>query len=97
MPTIAAIILTLGLILAIKVGVAFAQAEDDEAKKKAKGQLINIAIGFIVALLIVGVITAVLNAEVIKGLFVSTLEGAGSLSWDPLPTPGGGPGAIIHP
>ena len=42
LPVIASFLLVLGIVLGVKVGVAFAKAEDDEAKKKAKGQLINI-------------------------------------------------------
>ena len=59
LPVIASFLLVLGIILGVKVGVAFAKAEDDEAKKKAKGQLINIVIGFLVAIVFVAIITAV--------------------------------------
>ena len=69
LPVIASFLLILGVILGVKVGVAFAKAEDDEAKKKAKGQLINIVIGFLVAILFVAIIAVVLNGGAIKKLF----------------------------
>ncbi len=69
LPVLAAFLLILGIILGVKVGVQFAQAEDDEAKKKAKGQLINIVIGFLVAIVFVAIIAAVLNGGAVKKLF----------------------------
>ena len=69
LPVLAAFILTLGIILGVKVGVQFAQAEDDEAKKKAKGHLINIVIGFLVAIVFVAIIAAVLNGGAVEDLF----------------------------
>ena len=69
LPVIAAFLLTLGIILGVKVAVAFAQAEDDEAKKKAKAHLINIVIGFLVAIVFVAIIAAVLNGGAVKKLF----------------------------
>ena len=69
LPVIASFLLVLGIILGVRVGVAFAKAEDDEAKKKAKGQLINIVIGFLVAIVFVAIIAAVLNGGAVKQLF----------------------------
>ncbi len=74
LPVIASFLLVLGIILGVKVGVAFAKAEDDEAKKKAKGQLINIVIGFLVAILFVAIIAAVLNGGAVKKLFGGQLN-----------------------
>ena len=56
LPIIMAILLTLGIILGVKVGIAFAKAEDEEAKKKAKGQLVNIVIGFLTAIIFTAII-----------------------------------------
>ena len=64
-----AILLTLGIILGVKVGIAFAKAEDDEGKKKAKNQLINIVIGFLTAIIFTAIIMAVLKGDTIKNLF----------------------------
>ena len=69
LPVLAAFLLILGIILGVKVGVQFAQAEDDEAKKKAKGHLINIVIGFLVAIVFVAIIAAVLNGGAVRDLF----------------------------
>ena len=74
LPVIASFLLVLGIILGVKVGVAFAKAEDDEAKKKAKGQHINIVIGFLVAIVFVAIITAVLNGGAVKKLFGNQLH-----------------------
>ena len=69
LPVLASFLLILGIILGVKVGVQFAQAEDDEAKKKAKGHLINIVIGFLVAIVFVAIIAAVLNGGAVEDLF----------------------------
>lgn len=69
LPVIASFLLILGVVLGVKVGIAFAKAEDDEGKKKAKTQLINIIIGFLVAIVFVAVITAVLNGSAVEELF----------------------------
>lgn len=69
LPVIASFLLILGVVLGVKVGVAFAKAEDDEGKKKAKTQLINIVIGFLVAIVFVAVIAAVLNGDAVEKLF----------------------------
>ena len=70
LPVLAAFLLILGIILGVKVGVQFAQAEDDEAKKKAKGQLINLVIGFacgiVVSLLLWGIGTSNIVANLFK-------------------------------
>ena len=69
LPVIAAFLLILGVILGVKVAVQFAQAEDEEAKKKAKGHLVNIIIGFCVAIVFIAIIAAVLNSSVVADLF----------------------------
>lgn len=69
LPVIASFLLILGVVLGVKVGIAFAKAEDDEGKKKAKTQLINIVIGFLVAIVFVAIIAAVLNGNAVQSLF----------------------------
>lgn len=71
LPVIASFLLILGVVLGVKVGITFAKAEDDEGKKKAKTQLINIIIGFLVAIVFVAVIAAVLNGDAVEKLFGS--------------------------
>lgn len=74
LPVIAAFLLILGIILGVKVAVAFAQAEDEEAKKKAKAHLINIVIGFLVAIVFVAIIAAVLNGGAVEKLFGNQVQ-----------------------
>ena len=74
LPVLAAFLLILGIILGVKVGVQFAQAEDDEAKKKAKGQLINLVLGFLIAIVCVLIVTAVANSGLVKDLFTNTIN-----------------------
>jgi Na+/proline symporter len=69
LPVIAGFLPVLGVILGVKVAVQFAQAEDEEAKKKAKGHLVNIIIGFCVAIVFIAIIAAVLNSNVVADLF----------------------------
>lgn len=72
-PAIIGILLALAIILGIKVGIAYAKAEDDEGKKKAKSQLINLLTGFIVAIVISAVIMIILkNSSSIRDLFKVT-------------------------
>ena len=69
LPTVAGILVLLAVILGIKAGVAYAQAEDDEAKKKAKGQLINLVLGFLIAIVCVVIVMAVANSQAVAKLF----------------------------
>ena len=69
LPMIIGVLVALAIILGIKVGITFARAEDDEGKKKAKAQLVNLLIGFIVAIVITSVIFIVLKSGQIKKLF----------------------------
>lgn len=69
LPVIASFLLILGVVLGVKVGIAFAKAEDEEGKKKAKTQLINIIVGFLVAIVFVAIIAAVLNGDAVYKLF----------------------------
>ncbi|MBQ8762336.1 MAG: hypothetical protein IJZ26_03415, partial [Clostridia bacterium] len=54
-----------GITLAIK----YAKAEEDEDKKKAKGSLINVVVGVLVAVVFVAVIQILLNSKMIEKLF----------------------------
>ena len=71
MPTIIGILLLLGVIIGIKIGITFAQAEDEEGKKKAKGQLINLVIGFACGIIVSLILWWVGTSEIVGKLFVA--------------------------
>lgn len=75
LPTIAGILVLLAVVLGVKTGVAYAQAEDDEAKKKAKGQLINLVLGFLIAIVCVLIIAAIGNSTIVRDLFTNRFGG----------------------
>lgn len=69
LPTIAGILVLCMVVLGVKIGVAYAQAEDDEAKKKAKHQLINLVFGFLIAIVAVLIVAAVGNSNLVGDIF----------------------------
>lgn len=69
MPTIIGVLLLLGVIIGIKIGITFAQAEDEEGKKKAKGQLINLVIGFACGIIVSLVLWWIGTSEIVGKLF----------------------------
>ena len=69
LPTVAGILVLCMVVLGVKIGVAYAQAEDDEAKKKAKHQLINLVLGFLIAIVAVLIIAAVGNSNIVGNIF----------------------------
>ena len=69
LPIVAGILMLCAVILGIKIGISYAQAEDDEAKKKAKSQLINLIIGFLLAIVITLILWAVGSSNMIAPLF----------------------------
>ena len=69
LPAVIGILLALAIILGIKVGIAFAKAEDEEGKKKAKTQLINVLLGFLIAIVLTAVIMMIVNGSAVKNLF----------------------------
>ena len=75
LPTVAGILVLCAVVLGVKIGVAYAQAEDDEAKKKAKGQLINLVLGFLIAIVCVLIVAAVGNSGIVKNIFKNQFAG----------------------
>ena len=69
MPVAISVILVFGIVYGIILGIKFAKAEDTDARDKAKGQLINMVIGVLVAAVIVAIIFILLKADFIKNLF----------------------------
>ena len=68
-PIVIGIVLALGLFYGITLAIKYAKAEEDEDKKKAKGSLINVVVGVLVAVVFVAVIQILLNSEMIEKLF----------------------------
>lgn len=69
LPIVIAVILLVGMFFGISLGIKFAKAEDTDARDKAKGQLINLAIGIGVAAVIMIVAHILVQQNVFAGLF----------------------------
>ena len=69
LPILIAVVLFLGLFFGISLGIKFAKAEDTDARDKAKGQLINLAIGVGVAAVILIICNVLIQTNVFEGLF----------------------------
>ena len=76
-PVFIGVILVLGLFFGVQLAVKYARAEDEDKKKKAKENLINVVVGCLIAMVFVVIIMLVLNGGYIKSLFG---EGVGSYS-----------------
>ncbi len=68
-PIFIAVILLVGLFFGVQLGIKYAKAEEEEDKKKAKGQLINVIIGVLVAVIFVAIVEIILNQGFIEKLF----------------------------
>ena len=69
LPILIGVILVLGLFYGISLAIKYAKAEEDEDKKKAKGSLINVVVGCLIAIVFVAVVEIVLNGNYIRKLF----------------------------
>ena len=78
LPIVIAVILVVGAFFGISIGIKFAKAEDADARDKAKGQLINLAIGVGVTAVIMIVCFALVKTDVLAGLFPEEAGGSGS-------------------
>ena len=77
LPVLMSVMLVLGMFYGITLGIKYAKAEEDDEKKKAKGQLINVIVGVLIAIIFVAVIQIVLNGDYVKELFNKTDANAG--------------------
>ena len=68
-PIFIGIILVVGLFYGVQLGIKYAKAEEDDEKKKAKGQLINVIVGCLIAVVFVAIIEIILNQNFIGKLF----------------------------
>lgn len=75
LPVLMSILLALGMFYGIQLGVKYAKAEEEEDKKKARGSLINVIVGILIAILFIAVVEIVLNQQFVSRLF-RTVEGS---------------------
>lgn len=69
LPIVIGVVLVLALFYGIQLAIKYAKAEEDEDKKKAKGSLINVVVGCLIAILFLVIIMAVLNGGYVNKLF----------------------------
>ena len=77
LPVLMSVILVLAMFYGITLGVKYAKAEEEEDKKKARGALINVIVGALIAILFVAIIQIILNGNYVKRLFKETQNNAG--------------------
>lgn len=68
-PIFIGVILVVALFYGVQLGIKYAKAEEEEDKKKAKGSLINVIVGCLIAIVFVAIIEIVLNMNFISVLF----------------------------
>ena len=69
LPVLMSVILVLGMFYGIQLAIKYAKAEEDEEKKKAKGSLINVIVGCLIAIVFIVIVQLVLNGSYIEKLF----------------------------
>ena len=69
LPLLIGVVLALGLFYGIQLAVKYAKAEEEEDKKKARGQLINVIVGVLIAVIFVAIVQVILNQGFVKDLF----------------------------
>lgn len=71
LPIVIGVVLVLGMFYGIQLAIKYAKAEEDEEKKKAKGSLINVIVGCLIAIVFIVIVQLVLNGSYIEKLFGS--------------------------
>jgi len=74
LPVLMSVLLVLGMFYGITIGVKYAKAEEDDEKKKTRGQLINVIVGVLIAIVFVAVIQIILNGDYVAKLFEDTKD-----------------------
>lgn len=69
LPVLMSVLLVIGMFFGIQLGVKYAKAEEDDDKKKARGQLINVIVGVLIAVIFVAIVQVVLNQDFVADLF----------------------------
>ena len=80
LPVLMSVILVLGMFYGIQLGVKYAKAEEEDDKKKARGQLINVIVGCLIAILFVAIVEIILNQRFVQQLFKNVDSGVGDTS-----------------
>ena len=75
LPVLMSVVLVLGMFYGIQLGVKYAKAEEEDDKKKARGQLINVIVGCLIAILFIVIVEIVLNQKFVQKLF-KNVEGS---------------------
>ena len=78
LPVLMSVILVLGMFYGVQLGVKYAKAEEEDDKKKARGQLINVIVGCLIAILFVAIVEIVLNMNFVAKLFRQVKNDVGS-------------------
>lgn len=77
LPVLMSLLLLLGMFYGITLGVKYAKAEEEEDKKKARGALINVVVGVLIAIVFVAVVEIILNQNFVARLFYSVSGNSG--------------------
>ena len=77
LPVLMSLLLLLGMFYGITLGVKYAKAEEEEEKKKARGSLINVVVGILIAIVFVAVVEIILNQNFVKRLFYKVSANSG--------------------
>ena len=77
LPVLMSLLLLLGMFYGITLGVKYAKAEEEEEKKKARGALINVVVGILIAVIFVAVVEIILNQNFVKRLFYQVSSNSG--------------------
>ena len=72
-PIVIGVVLVLGLFFGIQLAIKYARAEEEDQKKKAKGSLINVIVGCLIAIIFTVIIMLALKSNYIAKLFGSGL------------------------
>ena len=78
LPVLMTVLLVVGMFYGITIGVKYAKAEEEDDKKKARGQLINVIVGCLIAILFVAIVEIVLNMNFVAKLFRQVKSDVGS-------------------
>ena len=69
LPVLMSVLLVIGMFYGIQLGVKYAKAEEEDEKKKARGMLINVIVGVLIAILFVAIVEIILNQRFVEKLF----------------------------
>ncbi len=77
LPVLMSVLLVLGMFYGITLGVKYAKADEDDARKKAKESLISVIVGVLIAIIFVAVIQIILNQDFVRRMFEKTKPNTG--------------------